>query len=101
MGWGDSIAQVGYFAIVKGAPNRDAAIKLLNYMIQPKHQAEFSKYIAYGPTTEQALPLIDAKRLERLPSTTERLKNSIFLNSEFWDTNGPAITERYNQVRAR
>lgn len=101
MGWGDSIAQVGYFAIVKGSPNRDAAIKLLNYMIQPKHQAEFSKYIAYGPTTEQALPLIDAKRLERLPSTTERLKNSIFLNSEFWDTNGPAITERYNQVRAR
>ncbi|MGN6659993.1 MAG: ABC transporter substrate-binding protein, partial [Achromobacter mucicolens] len=76
-------------------------IKLLNYMIQPKHQAELSKYIAYGPTTEQALPLIDAKRLERLPSTTERLKKSIFLNSEFWDTHGPAITERYNQVRAR
>lgn len=100
MGWGNSIAQVGYFAIVKDAPHREDAIKLLNYIIQPEHQAEFSKYIAYGPTTEKALPLIDAARQERLPSTTERLKNSIFLNSEFWDQNGPAITERYNQVRA-
>lgn len=101
MGWGDAVAQVGYFALVKGAPNRDSAIKLLNYMITAKSQAEFSKYIAYGPTTQGALALIDDARKQRLPSTPERLKSTLFIDSEFWDKNGPALTERYNQVRAR
>lgn len=101
MGWGNTVAQVGYFAIVKGAPNRAEAIKLINYMTQPKNQAEFSKYIAYGPTTEAALPLIDEARRERLPSTPERMKSALFLDAEFWDRNGPSISERYNAIRAR
>lgn len=101
MAWDNAVAQVGYFALVKGAPNRDAGIKFLNFMIQPKTQAEFSKHIAYGPTTQDALPLIDNARLQRLPSTPERLKATVFLDSEFWEKNGAALTERYNQVRAR
>lgn len=101
MGWGNAVAQVGYFALVKGAPHREEGLKLLNYMIKPKNQAEFSKYIAYGPTTEAALPLIDDARKQRLPSTTARLKTALFMNSEFWEQNGPAIVERYNQIRAQ
>ena len=101
MGWGNAVAQVGYFAIVKGAPNRAEAVKLLSYIVQPANQAEFSKYIAYGPTTEAAFPMIDPARKQRLPSTPERLKTALFLDSEFWEKNGPAIAERYNQIRAR
>lgn len=101
MGWGNAVAQVGYFALVKGAPNRDNGIKFLNYMIQPKNQAELSKHIAYGPTTQDALPLIDEARKARLPSTPDRLKSALFMDSEFWEKNGAAITERYNQIRAR
>ena len=101
MGWGNAVAQVGYFALVKGAPHRDEALKLLNYIIQPKNQAEFSKHIAYGPTTEAAFALIDEARKQRLPSTPERLKSALFLDSEFWEKQGPAIVERYNQIRAR
>lgn len=101
MSWDDSVAQVGYFALVKGANNRADAIKLLNYIAQPQHQAEFSKYIAYGPTTQAAMQYIDAPRKERLPSTAERLQNTLFMNSDWWDKNGPAIIERYNLVRAQ
>jgi len=101
MGWGNTVDQVGYFALVKGAPHRTEAIKLLNYIAQAKNQAEFSKYIAYGPTTEAAFPFIDAARMQRLPSTPERMKNTLFLNSDFWEKYGPAISERYNQIRAQ
>ncbi|WPB56645.1 ABC transporter substrate-binding protein [Xylophilus sp. GOD-11R] len=101
MGWGDSVAQVGYMALVKGAEHREEAIKLLNFITVPKNQAEFSKYIAYGPTTELAFPMIDEARKQRLPSTPERLKRAIFMDSEFWEKNGPAIVERYNAIRAR
>lgn len=101
MSWDDSVAQVGYFALVKGANNREAALKLLNYMIAPQRQAEFSKYISYGPTTSAAMPYIDNARQQRLPSTPERLKGALFMDADWWDKNGPAIIERYNQVRAR
>ncbi len=101
MSWDNSIAQVGYFALVKGANNREGALKLLNYIASPEHQAEFSKYIAYGPTTEAAMQYIDPARLERLPSTPQRLQNTLFMNADWWDRNGPAIIERYNQVRAQ
>ncbi|MEQ9862456.1 ABC transporter substrate-binding protein [Pectobacterium cacticida] len=101
MSWDDSVAQVGYFALVKGANNRDAALKLLNYIISPQHQAEFSKYIAYGPTTSEAMQYIDSARQQRLPSTPERLQHTLFMDAEWWEKNGPAIIERYNQVRAQ
>ncbi|HEB4941407.1 TPA: ABC transporter substrate-binding protein [Klebsiella quasipneumoniae] len=101
MSWDDSVAQVGYFALVKGAHNRDAALKLLNYIISPQHQAEFSKYIAYGPTTSEAMQYIDKARQQRLPSTPERLQHTLFMDAGWWDKNGPAIIERYNQVRAQ
>ena len=46
------------FAVPKGAPNRDAAMKFLAEISKPAYQAEFTKYITYGPTNTviQALP---------------------------------------------
>lgn len=98
MAWGDSIAQVGYFMLIKDAPNRDAALKFLNFIAKPAQQAEFSKYVAYGPTTPEALPLIEAERLARLPSTEERLANAIFSNMDFWAEHSISVTEKYNQM---
>ncbi|MEI4488566.1 ABC transporter substrate-binding protein [Frigidibacter sp. MR17.14] len=98
MSWDESIAQVGYFMLVKGAPNRDAALKFLNYIAQPQHQAEFSKYVAYGPTTPDALPLIDAERTARLPSTTERLSHAVFSDIDFWAKNSVAVSEKYTAM---
>lgn len=98
MSWDESIAQVGYFMLVKGAPNRDAALKFLNYIAKPEHQAEFSKYVAYGPTTLAALPLIDAERMARLPSTEERLSKAVFSDIDFWAANSVAVSEKYNAM---
>lgn len=98
MSWDESVAQVGYFMLVKDAPNRDAALKFLNHILQPEHQAEFSKYVAYGPTTPTALPLIDAERTARLPSTEERLANAVFSDIEFWAEHSVAVTEKYTAM---
>ncbi|AXC50514.1 ABC transporter substrate-binding protein [Paracoccus suum] len=98
MSWDQSIAQVGYFMIVKGAPNKDAAVKFLNFIIDAKNQAEFSKYVAYGPVTEAALPLIDDERKARLPSTTERLANTLFLDIPWWGKNAVSAGEAYTMM---
>ncbi|KAB8313703.1 ABC transporter substrate-binding protein [Erwinia endophytica] len=96
MSWGQSVAQVGYFMIVKGAPDKAQAVKFLNYIIRPEVQARFSKYVAYGPVTPKSIPLIDKSRLDRLPSTPERLSNALFMNIDWWAAHSLAAGEAYN-----
>ena len=40
--------------IAKGAPNKDLAMKFLAEISKPQYQAEFTKYITYGPTNKKA-----------------------------------------------
>jgi putative spermidine/putrescine transport system substrate-binding protein len=98
MSWGQSVAQVGYFMIVKGAPHKDAAIKFLNHIESPEAQAEFSKYVAYGPITDAAWPMIDDARKARLPSTPDRLKNSLFMDDAWWAKHATEATEKYTAL---
>lgn len=98
MSWGQSVAQVGYFMIVKGAPNKAAAVKFLNYIIKPEVQARFSHYVAYRPVTPASIALIDPARTERLPSTPERLANALFLDIGWWADHSLAAGEAYNAM---
>lgn len=98
MSWAESIAQVGYFMIPRGAPNREQAIKFLNYVVQPEAQARFSEYVAYGPVTEKAWEFIDDERKARLPSTPERLENAIFMDIKWWADNATMASEEYTAM---
>ncbi len=98
MSWDQSVAQVGYFMIVKGAPDKAEAVQFLNYIIRPEVQARFSQYVAYGPSTPKSIPLIDAPLLDRLPSTPERLSNALFLDLNWWADHSLSAAEAYNTV---
>jgi putative spermidine/putrescine transport system substrate-binding protein len=58
------------YAVAKGAPNKDLAMKFLAEISKPQYQAEFTKYITYGPTNKKAYDLgtIEAGYAKRLPS---------------------------------
>ncbi len=98
MAWGQSVPQVGYFMIVKGAPDRDAAVRFLRFMSTPEAQSRFSQYVAYGPVTPAALPMIAAGRQDRLPSTEARLKDALFMNLDWWAQHGQEAAEGYTAV---
>jgi putative spermidine/putrescine transport system substrate-binding protein len=98
MAWDQSVAQVGYFMMVKGAPHRDEAIKFLNYIETPGAQSRFSNYVAYGPVTPEAMPMIDAARAARLPTTPERIKGALFEDIVWWAKNGQAANEAYTAM---
>ncbi len=42
------------FAIPKGAPNKDLAMKFLGEISKPEYQDDLPKYITYGPTNKTA-----------------------------------------------
>ena len=98
MAWSQTVAQVGYFMIVKGAPHHDAAVKFLNFIETPQAQSRFSQYVAYGPVTPEAMPLIDATRTARLPTTPERIKAALFEDIAWWATHGQAANEAYTAM---
>ena len=54
MVWNGAVAELGYFMIVKGAPNMDTAVEFLRWVVKPESQAEFHKYVSYGPITPDA-----------------------------------------------
>lgn len=88
------VAQLGFFMVVKGARNRDTAFDFLNHMVSVEAQAEFYKYIMYGPVTPQAFDRIPRDKWENLPgSPAARIE--CFLDIPWWARMNQAMMERY------
>lgn len=74
------------FAVPKGAPNKDLAMKFLAEISKPSYQAEFTKYITYGPTNKKAYELgtIDAAYAKRLPSHPDNAAKQLPINLDWY-----------------
>ncbi len=95
MVWDGAVAQVGYFMVVKGAKNQEAAFRFLNWIVSPKAQAEFHKYVAYGPVTPKAWESIPKEKWDSLPSSPQNLRRSVFQDIEWWVDNEEKVMERW------
>ncbi len=74
------------YAIPKGAPNKDLAMKFLAEITKPPYQAEFTKYITYGPTNTKAFEIgaIDPAFAKKLPSHPENAAKQIAINLDWY-----------------
>lgn len=88
------------FAIPKGAPNRDLAMKFLAEISKPQYQAEFTKYITYGPTNKKAYELgtIDAAYARRLPSHPDNAARQLTINLDWYIKNEAAAAQAYENM---
>ena len=70
------------YAIPKGAPNKDLAMRFLAEISKPQYQAEFTKYITYGPTNKKAYDggAIEADYAKRLPSHPDNVAKQLPIN---------------------
>jgi putative spermidine/putrescine transport system substrate-binding protein len=55
-------------AIPRGAPNRTQAMRFLAEMAKAQYQAEFTKFITYGPTNRRGYDFIEPALARQLPS---------------------------------
>lgn len=74
------------YGIAKGAPNKDLAMKFLAEITKPQYQAEFTKYITYGPTNKKAfeLGMIDANYAKQLPSHPDNASRQLTINLDWY-----------------
>jgi putative spermidine/putrescine transport system substrate-binding protein len=88
------------FAVPKGAPNRDAAMKFLAEISKPAYQAEFTKYITYGPTNKKAyeLGIIDPAYARRLPSHPDNAAKQLPISLDWYTRFEAAAATAYQNM---
>jgi len=93
--WTGGIYDLDYWAIPKGAPDKENSLKFIAFASTPAAQAEYAKAIAYGPTNNKALASLDAKVLANLPTSPANSKDAIQMNLKFWADQGEALEKRF------
>ena len=88
------------FAVAKGAPNKDLAMKFLAEISKPQYQAEFTKYITYGPTNKKAYDLgtIDPAYAKQLPSHPDNAAKQLPINLDWYIKHEAAASEAYQNM---
>ena len=99
--WNGALLTVDSWVILKGSPNKEQALKFLEFAGRPEYQRVLPNYIAYGVTSKAALPLIEPKRAANLPTTPENMANAVQISETYWAENIDRLTERFNKWLAK
>ncbi|AQR64927.1 spermidine/putrescine ABC transporter substrate-binding protein [Aquaspirillum sp. LM1] len=94
--WNGSIWDIDSWVIPKGSPNKDLALKFVQFASKPESQKNYSHKIAYGPTNKAATGMIDPKVLPTLPTAPANLSGALGINVQFWVDHGEELEERFN-----
>ncbi|MCU0869666.1 MAG: extracellular solute-binding protein [Burkholderiales bacterium] len=99
--WAGSLYDFDYWAVPKGSPNRDLALRYIATAGVPDHQAAFARLMPYGPTVPQAVARIDAETLKHLPSTPANMTDALKFDARFWADQGEVLEKRFAAWAAR
>ncbi len=88
------------FAIPKGAPNKDMAMKFLAEVSKPEYQANLPFHITYGPTNKKAYELTTApkKLIEALPSHPKNVPLMLPVSLDFYAKHRTKALELYMEM---
>jgi putative spermidine/putrescine transport system substrate-binding protein len=89
------------WVVPTGAPNAQNAMKFINWALQPKPQAELTKYVAFGPTNKNATQFVNPKLRPLLSSDPENVKKGFLLSGDWWGPNLEKVTEAWNEWRLK
>lgn len=88
------------FAIPKGAPNKDTAMKFLAAISTPEMQANLPLHITYGPSNKMAYEVaeIDEAILKRLPSHPDNAALQVPVSLEWYAKWETIASEMYQEM---
>ncbi|MBN9672549.1 ABC transporter substrate-binding protein [Roseibium aggregatum] len=88
------------FAIPKGAPNKDLAMKFLAEVSKPEYQDDLPKYITYGPTNAAAYEtgVISPETAAGLPSSPENAAMQLPISLEWYAKWETVASEMYQEM---
>ncbi len=93
--WNEAKRQLQALSIIKGAPNAANALRFIDFALQPKVQAELTRYIAYGPTNKEAFKFVRPEDAAKQPSSPEHFAISFDQREDWWDDNLNEVGKRW------
>lgn len=74
------------YAVAKGAPNKDLAMKFLAEISKPSYQAAFTQFITYGPTNKKAYDIgaIEPGYAKQLPSHPDNAAKQLTIDLDWY-----------------
>ncbi|WP_018152307.1 ABC transporter substrate-binding protein [Leeia oryzae] len=94
--WNGSLYDFDYWAIPKGSPNKDEAMKFIGFASQPANQKVYSENISYGPSNKKAVALLAPAVAADLPTSPKNIKGAVGVDTVFWADFGESLEQRFN-----
>ena len=84
------------WVVPKGAPNKENAMKFINFISSAKQQAAFSSQIPYGSTNPDAVKLLSQEQIERIGQSAEQVKHEFYIDNSYWAEHLNEVVDRFN-----
>ena len=100
--WDGQVWDLDLWAIPKGAPNADLAMKFLLFSTETAQLANQAAWISYAPARKSSIPLIPKhatagiEMLPHMPTAPENFQNAVQNDFFFWADYGDELNERFN-----
>lgn len=91
--WKDARYTFDVWYVLKGAPNKDNAMKFIAYASTPEPQAEMARLSGYAPTNPDALPLLDEATSAKMPTFPANFAGQFKKDEGWWKDNRIAWVE--------
>lgn len=85
--WNEALIVVGRWAIPKGSPRKEAAMKFIASSIDPAKQAVFFKGPNFGSMNPAMLKHLSPAEAAGMPSSPEHLAQGLRLDGKWWGDN--------------
>ncbi len=95
--WEGSQNDTGVWFMVKGTPRKEAAVKWMEFLCEPKPHGEFCEAMTYGPSNPDALKFMSPEAVAMSPSNAEHEKQSFQQDAAWVVPNLPKIQERFQE----
>jgi len=93
--WGQWTSQGGYWVVPKGTPNKEAAMKAIEFFTDVPQQVEFTKYMPYGPTNKNAVDKVSDTFKGNLP--TDHLDTRVTVDAGWWNQNSGEVDAQFQE----
>ncbi len=95
----EGVLDVECLVVPKGAPHKENAMKVVNWLVDPQYQANLPQYIPYGPMNQDAFKTgkITPEQAARIVTSEENLPKQLVINKEFWAAEGQKAQERWDK----
>lgn len=99
--WDGHAIDLNYWSIVKGSPNKDLAMKFIQFASEPEVMKNHSIVASYGPSRKSVGEMIDPDRAENIPTSSKNLDLGYSYDPEFWAEHGEELVQRFNNWLAQ